>query len=212
MKKIVIMAAVAASAVFAQANVVLNMGEGYLYKHNGSTILPENSTVVLLCDANGDGSLDNLSSLTNATTAWTVDPNDVVLGRWAFNYNLDTGLGSDAITFDYTGAVSTGDKMAFVWYDKSYSAGDAGPGQGIYFGAFSTAGAISGSDLGWSVPSDGTYTLNFATQNAGGDSLESAGVASLQTIPEPASAVLALLGAGLVYVVRRNTRRAIYQG
>ncbi len=209
MKKMVIMAALAFSALLTQASITFNFAEGYLYKHDGSTVLPENSTIVLLLDANNNGSFGDL---TQATTSWTADAGDVVLDRWAFNYNYDTGFGSDSPSYTYGGDVIAGKQLKLVWYDKTYSAGDAGPGEGVDFGMFRTDSALTGSDTGWFVPADGnTIALSFLTANAGGDSLESAGTANFQTIPEPASAVLALLGAGMVYVVRRNTRRSIYQ-
>jgi hypothetical protein len=208
MKKIAIMAAFAFSSLFAQANVVLSMVEGYLYKNDGTTVLPENSTIVLLCDANNNG----FGDLTQATTSWTADSNDVILGRWAFNYNLDTGIGSDVITYDLAGTVGTGDNLMLVWYDKAYSAGDAGPGQGVHFGTFRTDSAISFSDIAWTTPTDGGWNLNFATVAATGDSPESAGVASFQTVPEPATAMLALIGGGMAYALRRNKRQSIYIG
>lgn len=210
MKKMVIMAALAFSALLAQASITFNFTEGYLYKNDGTTPLPANSTITLLLDANNNGSLIG-SSLTNATTSWTADAGDVVLDRWAFNYNLDTGLGSDSPSYTYGGSVTAGQKIMLVWYDKAYSAGDVGPGEGVHFGTFRTDSAISGSDSGWVIPADGAaVNVNFLTAAAGGDSLESAGTANFQTIPEPASAVLALMGAGVVYVARRNTRRAVY--
>jgi hypothetical protein len=202
MKKIMgLMMVVMFSALFAQANVVLNLIEGYLYKNDGSTVLPENSTIALLCDANNDG----FGDLTQATTSWAADAGDIVLGRWAFNYNLDAGVGSDSITYDLTGTVGVGDNLMLVWYDKAYSAGDAGPGEGVHFGTFRTDDVISFSDIAWTTPTDGGWNLNFATANAGGDSLESAGAAQYQTIPEPATALLIAIGGGMAYVIRRKS-------
>jgi len=200
MKKIVMMAALAFSALLAQASVTLNMAEGILYKHDGSTPLSLDSTMLLLCDADGDG----FGGLTN-DTSWTTDSGDVVLARWGFNDYAGPNIGSDAIMFDLASGVGTGDNLMLVWYDKIYNAADTGAGKGVYFGAFRTDSTISFSDTGWIVPGDGAgINLNFLTANAGGDSLESAGVASLQTIPEPTTAVLALIGGGLAYMVRRK--------
>jgi len=197
-KMVLSIAAVVCSTLFAQAEVVLSMVNGNMYKHDGTTPVSVNSTLMLLCDADGDG----FGDLTQATTSWTADAGDVVLARWG-----TMNAGSDEVLlspFNLTGGVDQNDKLMLVWYDKAYSAGDAGPGEGVYFGQFRTDSVISFSDIGWFAPADGTYGLNFATIDAGGDSLESAGAASLQTIPEPTTAVLALIGGGLAYVVRRK--------
>lgn len=206
MKKIVLLTAVVAfGAAVAQANVTLSMFNGYFYENDGTTPLSLDSTIVMLCDADGDG----FGDLTQATTSWIADVDDVVVGRWNLNENA-AGAGSsfDFFSFDLAGTVGTGDKLMLVWYDKTYGVGDAGPGEGVHFGTFRTDDAISFSDSGWFAPADGAaINLNFATVSAGGDSLDSTGIASYQTVPEPASAVLALLGGGMVYAARRRMRQ-----
>ncbi len=207
MKKIVLMAALAFSAVLAQASISLNFTEGYLYKHDGSTVLPENSTIVMLLDADNDGSFGDL---TQSTTSWTADAGDVVLDRWAFNYNYDVGFGADSPTYTYGGDITVGKKIMLVWYDKAYSAGDAGPGEGVYFGTFRTDDIQTGQNATWIVPSDGfTVNVGFLTANAGGDNAESLGAAQYQTVPEPATALLVAIGGGMAYALRRRGHRFV---
>lgn len=212
MKKIMgLMAAVAFGATLAQASVSLNMYNGFFYENDGSTPLSLNSTIVLLADANNNG----FGDLTQATTSWTADAGDVVLARWNLNENAEgAGTSFDAVIFDYAG-LTAGYDMLLVWYDKTYSVGDVGPGEGVYFGTFRTDDVISYSTINWSVPTDGgLYDLNFMTAalaGGTGESLESAGIAQYQTIPEPATAVLAVIGGGLAYFVRRAKRFHNYE-
>ncbi len=179
-KKIIVMTVLALSATLTHAGVALNIYQGYLYKSNGITALPENSTMVLLCDANNNGSFGDL---TQATNSWTADSGDVVVARWAFNYNADIGFGDAVVTFLLEGGIGPNSKLMLAWYDKAYSADATGPGVGVNFGTFRTDNVQTGSMTSWITPADGaTVNLSFLTANAGGDNAESLGAAQYQTI------------------------------
>ncbi len=204
MKKIVLLTTVVAlGATLAQAGIALNIYQGYLYKNDGSTPLSENSTMMLLCDANNNGSFGDL---TQVPSAWTADAGDVVVDRWAFNYNADIGFGDKVVTFNLTGGIDANKKLMLVWYDKEYNPGDAGPGQGVHFGTFRTDDIQTGSMTSWIIPADGaTVNLSFLTANAGGDNAEALGVAQHQVVPEPATALLVAVGGVAAYFLRRKS-------
>ena len=200
MKKFVVILVAAMGSAVSQATVTVNMWGGIFLKAVGLTPLSFNCTVLLLADANNYG----FGDLTQATTSWTADAGDIVLARWGTDDINAAGSSESAIVFDYAG-LTAGYDMMLVWYDKAYNAADAGPGELVAFGTFRTDDTISFSDMGWFVPSDGfTVALNFATESLGGDSADSLGIANMTTIPEPATALLALIGGGLAYMVRRR--------
>jgi len=205
MKKLALMAAIALSPALANASVTLNMANGVFYKADGTTPLPTGSTLVLLADANNNG----FGDLTQATTTFKADPGDVVLARFASNdFAAGPGSSFDAIQFDFTG-LTAGRAIELVWYDTPFNAGATGPGNSVHFGVFRSSSILSFSDIGWNVPSDGSaFNLNFLTQSTGGDSPESAGIASFITaaapVPEPTSGIVALIGMGLASLFRRN--------
>jgi hypothetical protein len=83
----------------------------------------------------------------------------------------------------YTAGV---DNYYMLWFDTSYDVAAIGPGVGINYGV---------EDLGKVGTDPGTYTPDLIGGNA-----------SFQTIPEPATAMLAVIGGGLAYFVRRANR------
>ena len=209
-KTLLVAAVVALTSVLASAGVTLNMATGYMYKDNGSNLLDTSDsaatggTMVLIADTDGDG----FGDLTQATASWVGDPDDVAVGRWEANgfYLGGAGNSFDAVPFDLAGGVTAGDDLLLVWYDTPYSAGAVGPGDLVNFGTFRSDSILSGSDIAWVVPADGsTFSLNFATVSAGGESLDSAGYATQTTVPEPVSMSLLAIGGGLLLRRRRRT-------
>jgi hypothetical protein len=202
-------AAFICSVLGVNGTVTHNITAAYMYENDGSTPLSAGSTIVLLADANNNG----FGDLTQATSAWTADAGDVIIGRYALD--ADNGAGSDleALSFSLTGGIDTGDPLMLVWYDTPYSAEAAGPGENVHFGTFrSDIADLDGSHRDWTVGADGGgYNLNFLTTSAGGSNPESAGMASFQTIPEPATALLAFIGAGLAWASRRAKRFHNYE-
>lgn len=211
-KKITMMLAslILAPAV-ANASVTINLSGGYLYS-SGSTPLANGRTVVLLADANNNSSFGNL---TQATGSFLADPGDLVVARFAMNNNLDDGAFQTAISnillSGTPDGLQAGEKLMLVWYDIPFDpSASAAPGFGAKFGTFRSDSVVNGSSTAWVVPSDGALiNLNFLTENLGGTSLESAGVASQTTVaavPEPTSLAILFAGASLLFAHRRRAR------
>ena len=162
-------------------SVSINLFAGNLYKADGTTPLPLNSTVVLLADADGDG----FGDLTTANANFTVDAGDVVLDHvLATNDALGDGTGSllTQVTISSVPGSLVGKQMLLVWYDKLFDAAATGPGAGVQFRTFRTDAVIDSSDIAWVFPADGsTVSLNFLTGANGGTNPESAGATTQVT-------------------------------
>jgi hypothetical protein len=208
-KLIAVMLVLAMAPAAAQAGTVtLNMVNGLFFKADGTTGLPENSTLVLLADADRDG----FGDMTAAVNTWTADPDDILLQRWGSNdFAAGPGSSFDSVIFDYTG-LAAGDPMLLLWYCLPYDAmDDDGPGQEVDFGMFRSDDVLSASKIGWNVPAEGDTTdLNFATTSLGGDIPDPAGVAQYTTAPEPATMLMLLAGGAMMsrYARRRRARSA----
>lgn len=200
------MAAMAFSPVLAEASVTLNMFFGNLYRADGVTPLPTGSIITLVADAGNDG----FGDLTQATSSFGGDSNDVVLATFASNDFGGPGTVFDALQLDQPSLV--GRKIQLAWYDTLLTPGtQQGPGHDVDFGTFRTdIPNLDGTNGTWVYPSDGfTISLNFLTATQGGSNPESAGRAQLRTaagpiIPEPSSALLLAIGGGLLLTGRRN--------
>ena len=205
MKKLLLMVVIALSPAVAQASVTLNMSIGFLSTNDGS-LLADGSTLTLLADTNGNG----FGDLTQATSSWTGDPEDILLARFPSNgFLAGTGTSFDAITFEFEG-LEVGDPMLLVWYDLPYDSAAEGPGEAVEFGTYRDDQPRDGANIGWNVPADGaTVGLNFVTTNVGGsvdDALGQAQFSTVGVIPEPATALVTLLGGALVMTRSRNRK------
>lgn len=205
--KAVLMAAVLA-LVPAMGNadtVTINFTAGSLFSRPG-TMLPKNSTVVVLADEDGDGSF-GLDALTSST--WTPDSGDAVIARFASG---DSGIADQTLNFaiattNTSTTIGTGDKLLVMWYETPYSASATGPGAGVYAGAFRTDAVVDG-DFGFVIPAAGSAGALLALDSSQGGSTDSASlVGNLRTptaVPEPAS--MAVLAVGALALAARRRR------
>lgn len=194
MKKILFAICVALAAVSANASMTYSPFLLDGYDASGNPI--SSGTYVMVLDLDGDGwnGLDYLSQASgsaNNASSWLWDADDYIMDIGAF-YDGEAFPFSTFNAADVPGFTANVDQYYVLWFDVAYNPLAAGPGIGINYGA---------ENLG----TVGTDPGNYGPFLTGGN-------ATLQTIPEPATALLALIGGGMAYVLRRNKRQAIYIG
>jgi len=195
MKKMLVTLLMLGTAVASQASVTIDAQAAYVYADTGSTLLGTGKLVAWVADVDGDGfGMWN----TLGTTGFTVDADDVLLG---IGSSGDAGEGLIWNTFVWNNVTSPnvqGKDYAMVWFNTDYVEGATGAGAaGVKFGVFET---------GEVVPNDGIMpdAYNYYTAEVGGTLANNTFHATYQSIPEPTTAVLALIGGGLAYVARRK--------
>lgn len=198
--KAVAVAASLFAASAASADVTYSPFIGFVDTANNALGQPiTDGTYVMLIDLDGDGWNGN-SYLTQApaiadnSASWQWDAQDLVLDRGGIG-EAYTGIAGAAFPFailsgdpgtinGYTAGV---DNVYVLWFDVAFDAGAAGPGGGVAYGAelLPTKAVANGGAL---------------------SDLVNGGAANLVTmpVPEPASAMLLLAGAGLLAARRRN--------
>jgi hypothetical protein len=192
MKKILMMSAIALLAFTTRADMTYSpFAFGVLNDASGNVI--KDGTYVMVLDLDGDGWNGNgylsQSAGDDNASSWLWDADDFLMER---------GQITDGDAFPFwtvstanipAGFTANVDNYYVLWFDTPYDALAAGPGVGINYGA-ENLGAV-GADPGDYGP--------FLT----------GGSATFQTIPEPATAMLAVIGGGLAYFVRRGKRSYI---
>jgi len=195
MKKILIMLIVAAGAiaVFADVSVNINVTSLGLTDETDSTISVANGFFMLIADVDGDG-LDGWTTGLNEInfTSGLVSGDDVVLYKGG--YAVDDTAFSPNSQQTYTG-VSGAEAYYMVWSDIGATATDLGAGN--YFGLFRE------DNVNWQVPATGTVAPFVADANAVGS--------YYQSVPEPATALLLVIGAGCAWAGRRAKRFHNYE-
>lgn len=198
MKRLLLSSLLLLTAAAAHADVTLNLGGGNLYTAGGASLAPVGSLVQLIVSTG-----DNVFSAPTPNSFVGTSSDDFVLA--SFTINQGDGSFTQPITFSLAvNNISTNDPLMLRWYPTLTSA--SGPGGGTTYGEFRTDAVESFSNIAWSVPNDGTYSLNFLTQAFGGPNAESAGYANFTVVPEPSSTALLAFGgiAGAVAMFRRR--------
>ena len=162
-------------------SVTLNFTAASFSKADGTTPLPLGSTFALIADRDRDG----FGDLTQATTSFLADADDLVMAIGATDDIGGDVPGSiqQAIQLNLAGTLDTGDPLLLVWYDLPFNSSlpSQGPGNGVRFGTYRNAVEVDGS-IAWVLPSDGaTVDLIFLTASNGGSNPDSAGTATFTT-------------------------------
>jgi hypothetical protein len=210
-QKAVLLASLALIPTMSQASVVMNFYGG-IFTDNGQP-LPSNSTIVVLADADNDGSFGDL---TQAISSFTADSGDRVLARFGTNNWGDAEFGTVSVvlgegttafpTITYGSGIAAGEKLLVVWYDKPFTASDVGPGTGVHFGTWRSDVATN-NGIACVLPADGgSYDLNLTTSDNSGSLSPSLFVANLVTAAAPEPASLAVLAVGGLALLARRRR------
>lgn len=209
-------------AVFAQsalATVQLDIQTGVLRTSSG-TIIPTNTTLILVSDTNGFSSTGTLSqellgvSLTAGTTFGNGSKILSVIGASDLSGSGDIGYNANQV-FDLAalgltgGAGTTGTDLAILWFPGLTGTGAATLANGQSFGYYRSDVVDSGSGGTWTfnMPADSTSQSIYALDsNLGGGIAPSTFNAAytVSGVPEPSRILLA--GLGLVGLVMRRRR------
>lgn len=195
MKKLLIMLAVAGAAAVALADVSVNINvtAAGLTDETDTDITLANGFFMTVADVDGDG-LDGWTAGGSGDidgeinfTSGLVSGDDVVLWQGGY-FNTSAALSPNEQR-DYAG-VNGGEAYYMVWSDIGSSATD--------LGANNVFGFYREDNVNWEVPATGTVGPVVMDSNSVGS--------YYQTVPEPATALLALIGGGLAYASRRAKR------
>jgi len=211
MKKLLIAAIAALSLVGMQAmaSVSIDLSAADILD-NASNLAPLNTVGLWIVDTSGGASLSPSLSLGEniAVGATLTGTTDKILVAADIN-NTTSTIGSidlAVVNSPYPAGFASGQKFAIIWLvNQALSVTTAQAG---YFGEFYDSNAANDSQDGdaWVLPPDGTTTsFDMTTASESGNILNSAGIASLQIIPEPSSIMLVVMGLlGGMGLIRRR--------
>jgi len=192
MKKIIYYIVIALAAISADASMTYSPFLFDGYDASGSAIV--DGTFVMVLDVDGDGwdglSYDSQALSGDNSSSWLWDADDYLMNRGEI-------VNGEAFPFStFTAASVAGydanvDHYYVMWFDTAYNISDAGPGVGVDYGV---------EDLG----AVGTDPGNYGEFLTGGN-------ATYQTVPEPATALLLLIGGGCAWAGRRAKRFHNYE-
>ena len=222
MKKIVVLTLFVFALACAGARA---QGTSSIVLTSGSLAIKDGYLVQLLADTSGSFGDPTTTSFTGTT-----DPNEVVLDSFAMDDTTTSisGVFQKDITFNLgtgAGQIPAGTSLMLRWYPNilysTYNPSTSVPGATNY-GQFTTTSKEYASDpnpqtaTAWTVPASGDYNYDvwFLTTNEDSNGpgaatnvpLNSAGLATLSTVPEPASISLiaGAIGLGAIAVRRRR--------
>jgi hypothetical protein len=177
-------------------------------KTSGGAPMPITGLVMLVADTSVNG-------FSGPTDTAFVNGDDLELMRWSLDSTFGPGVFQKAANnLPLLGSWDANDPVQLYWF-PTLTVGSATPGAGTSYGQYRDAVGLDMSDI-WVTPSaGGTVDLKFFTSDAtflhsGGSNPDSAGDASLTTVPEPSaySAVFAMLCLAGVVVRRKMAQPA----
>ncbi len=178
----------------ADAAVTFTMAHRGATKNVAGNITPvSQGTVITVIDLNNDGWLGNAYTAAPSggrvnANSWLWDPNDVIIGRFAFGGTNPQSASTNGTTVDLLPTYTPGvDRWYTIWFDVPFDADAQGPGANVSYFV---------KDNGFVIATGGSAT---------GTSTSTVGPMNLTTvIPEPTSALLLLAGSGLLIARRRQ--------
>ena len=188
---------------------------------SGGTVVPVNTTMILVSDTDGFSSLDGLSAdllNLNLAVGSTFGTNSKILnvlgasdlsGSGDFGYNQSKSY--DLTALGLTGGTgASGTDLAILWFPglTGTAAQMVGNGQSFGFYRSDTVDTLSGGSFSFNMPTDGSTHSIFAldTNLLGGiapSSFNATG--TVGAVPEPSRSTLALLG--LACLIARRKRK-----
>jgi hypothetical protein len=197
MKKIGIVAIFALLASFASADIALEIGFGQMFDNDGSTPISIGDLWAIYIDVDGDGASAFTDSSSNASDSFLMDADDVLVGYGAIDNTfgslagyVQTGAGNAITAFN---ASVSGKNYYLLFFQDVDGSSATQPGEGTYFGYWQAANQTPTAD-------NNTQTSALFTASS---------TAQYQTVPEPATALLALIGGGIAYAVRRRGHKFV---
>jgi hypothetical protein len=187
---------------------------------SGGTVVPVNTTMILVSDTDGFSSLDGLSAdllNLNLAVGSTFGTNSKILnvlgasdlsGNGDFGYNQNKSY--DLTALGLTGGTGTsGTDLAILWFPglTGTAAQTLGSGQSFGFYRSDIVDGASGGSFSFNMPTDGSTTSIYAlgTNLDGGiapSSFNATG--TVGAVPEPSRSMLAVLG--LACLIGRRKR------
>ena len=223
MKKLFLAVIISLTAIISsRADVTINFGAGTMYADPAATIAaPAGALLNLLVLTNGSWGTDAdiAALLTSTTNSWT-PAGSLLVGQFFLNEANGAGTTFNPVTFGLTNGITAGAQLLFVGYPTLDNTA-TGPGLGTIGFFYRTNAAISPSDIGFLVPSDGSTVNLFALDiNFGGpiatnglapgaaNAPGSGGEHGFTTVPEPSTYALLAISAAAFggYMVRRRKR------
>lgn len=215
MKKVFLTALVATGlGVVASSAAVTMFFDGGRFRDNLGSPLANGSMFLIMVDTNNDGFAalnTNTFAGINPTAGSTIGGDYVLVSTFTKTVGgLSGSINEQVINFDLnTGPalnVNTGDRLAFVWFTQNVGTVSTGTKYGV-FTTLVTDAVSGGNSVGGMViqPDSTTTNINYYDNATASGALATAAnfTANLTVIPEPATAMLGLVG-GLLLLRRRR--------
>ena len=196
-KRMVVLGSCLLLAVQAKAVTVFNLNAADLTDQNGA-LLSQNAIALIVLDANSNG-FDAVTPTSSLTVGGALSGgDDLVIAKFDLSAPGINGALINTFTVTYGGSVSSGDPFKLYWF-PSLTTSSTQVGSGTYYGSYTDA--VGNNSAAWVLPNDtgAQLDLNMGTPNNGigvvVNITAEMGKATLQTIPEPSSALLVGLSA-----------------
>ena len=218
LKSITILLLVGLFSHQAMGTVTLDIQTANL-RTSGGTVVPANTTMILVSDTDGFSSLAGLSNEllnlnlavgstfgTNSKILNVLGASDLSNGDFGYNQNKSYDLTALGLT---GGTGTSGTDLAILWFPglTGTAAQTLGNGQSFGFYRSDIVDGPSGGSFSFNMPTDGSTTSIYALDtNLGGGIAPSTfnATGTVGAVPEPSRSMLAVLG--LACLIGRRKR------